>query len=252
MVANGKMYVPNFGPAGTTDGTGNLVVYGLFNPPKTNTLTVTANNATRAYGAANPTFSGTVTGQQNGDTFTESFTTTATTTSAVGTYPIVPSVTGNNLGNYTVDIVDGTLTVTGAPTTTALTAPATSTYGTSVTLTATVTSADGTPGGSVNFLSGTTLLGTGTLNASGVATLNTTTIPGGTDSLTATYPATGNFGTSTSSPSSITVSQATQTITFPPIASRAYGSAPFAVTATSSAGSSYPCDHHGAIRPRSD
>ncbi len=240
MVANGKMYVPNFGPVGTTDGSGNLVVYGLFNPPTTKpTLTVTANNATRVYGAANPTFSGTVTGQQNGDTFTESFTTTATTTSAVGTYPIVPSVTGNNLGNYTVDIVNGTLTVTGAPTTTTLTAPATSTYGTSVTLTATVTSADGTPGGSVNFSSGTTLLGTGTLNASGVATLSTTTIPGGTDSLTATYPATGNFGTSTSSASSITVSKATQTITFAPIASRPYGSAPFAVTATSSAGSNY-------------
>jgi hypothetical protein len=241
MVANGKMYVPNFGTPGTTDGSGNLVVYGLFNPPTTNpTLTVSANNATRAYGATNPTFSGTVTGAQNGDTFTESFTTTATTTSAVGQYPIVPSASGKNLGNYTVDIVNGTLTVTGAPTTTTLTAPATSTYGTSVTLTATVTSADGTPGGSVNFLSGTTLLGTGTLNASGVATLSTTTIPGGTDSLTAAYPATGNFGTSTSAVSSITVSKATQTITFPPIASRPYGSAPFAVTATSSAGSNYP------------
>src|SRR3984885_7161709 len=73
MVANGKVYVPNFGPVGTTDGSGNLVVYGLFNPPSTKpTLTVSANNATRAYGAANPTFSGTVTGAQNGDTFTES------------------------------------------------------------------------------------------------------------------------------------------------------------------------------------
>jgi Bacterial Ig-like domain (group 3)/MBG domain (YGX type) len=241
MVANGKMYVPNFGTPGTTDGSGNLVVYGLFNPPTTKpTLTVTANNATRVYGAANPTFSGTVTGQQNGDTFTEGFTTAATTTSGVGSYPIVPSVTGNNLGNYTVDIVNGTLTVTGALTTTTLTAPATSTYGTSVTLTATVTSADGTPGGSVTFLSGTTVLGTGTLNGSGVATLSTTAIPGGTDSLTAGYGAAGNFNASTSSASSITVSQATQTITFAPIASRPYGSAPFAATATSSAGSKYP------------
>ena len=241
MVANGKLYVPNFGPVGTTDGSGNLVVYGLFNPPSTKpTLTVTANNATRVYGTANPTFSGTVTGQQNGDTFTESFTTTATTTSAVGSYPIVPSVTGANLNNYTVTYVNGTLTVTGAPTTTTLSAPATSAYGTSVTLTATVASTDGTPGGSVTFLSGTTVLGTGTLNSSGVATLSTTTIPGGTDSLTATYPATGNFATSTSAASSITVSQATQTITFAPIASRPYGSAPFAVTASSSAGSNYP------------
>ena len=241
MVANGKMYLPNFGPLGTTNGSGSLVVYGLLNPPSTKpTLTVTANNATRVYGAANPTFSGTVTGQQNGDTFTESFTTTATTTSGVGSYPIVPSVTGTNPNNYTVNIVDGTLTVTAAPTTTTLSAPASSAYGTSVTLTATVASTDGTPGGSVTFYSGTTELGTGTLNSSGVATLSTTTIPGGTDSLTATYPAAGNFATSTSSASSITVSQATQTITFAPIASRPYGSAPFAVTASSSAGSKYP------------
>jgi hypothetical protein len=241
MVANGKMYVPNFGPVGTTDGSGNLVVYGLFNPPSTKpTLTVTANNATRVYGAANPTFSGTVTGQQNGDTFTESFTTTATTTSGVGSYPIVPSVTGTNLNNYTVNIVDGTLTVTGAPTTITLSAPANSAYGTSVTLTATVASTEGTPSGSVTFYSGTTELGTGTLNASGVATLSTTTIPGGTDSLTATYPATGNYASKTSAASSITISQATQTITFAPIASRPYGSAPFAVTASSSAGSNYP------------
>ena len=193
-----------------------------------------------------------MTGAQNGDTFTESFTTTATTTSAVGSYPIVPSVTGTNLGNYTVTIVNGTLTVTGAPTTTTLTAPASSAYGTSVTLTATVASTAGTPPGTVTFFSGTTVLGTGTLNASGVATLSTTAIPGGTDSLTATYAASGNFATSTSPASSITVSQATQTITFPPIARRAYGSAPFAVTATSSCRQQLSSDHHRAIWPRDD
>ena len=31
IVANGKMYVPNFGPVGTTNGSGALVVYGLLN-----------------------------------------------------------------------------------------------------------------------------------------------------------------------------------------------------------------------------
>ena len=72
-------------------------------------LTVTANNATRVFGAANPAFSGTVTGAVGGDSFSESFTTTATTTSNVGSYPIVPAVTGANLANYTVTIVNGTL-----------------------------------------------------------------------------------------------------------------------------------------------
>ena len=42
------------------------------------------------------------------DSFTESFTTTATTSSNVGSYPIVPAVTGPQ-SNYTVTIVNGTL-----------------------------------------------------------------------------------------------------------------------------------------------
>ncbi len=44
-------------------------------------LTVSANNASRAFGAANPLFSGTVTGAVGSDSFTESFTTTATASS---------------------------------------------------------------------------------------------------------------------------------------------------------------------------
>ncbi len=120
--------------------------------PATQTLTVTANNATRAYGAANPTFTGTITGAQNGDTFTESFSTTANTTSNVGSYPIVPAASGNNLSKYNVVIVDGTLTVTAAATTTALSAPGNSTYGSSITLIATVTSSGGIPGGYSNVL----------------------------------------------------------------------------------------------------
>jgi hypothetical protein len=204
VVANGKVYVPSFGPVGNTDGSGNLVVYGLLQPLPT--LTVTANNATRVYGAANPTFSGTVTGAQTGDAFTESFATTATTTSAVGSYPIVPSVTGSNLGNYTVNIVNGTLTVTAAATTTTLTAPGSgATYGANETLTATVASTAGTPGGTVTFYSGATALGTGTLNSSGVATLSTTALPAGTDTVTATYAAAGNFAASTSAPVTLTV-----------------------------------------------
>ena len=286
VVANGKVYVPNFGPMGNTDGSGNLVAYGLLQqltvtvanatmkadgalPALTGTvtglvngdtlgttivvtysttassslptgtypitatvtgssagnygivvnagtltitpaatLTVTANNATRVYGAANPTFSGTVTGAQTGDAFTESFATTATTTNAVGSYPIVPSVTGANLANYTVNIVNGTLTVTAAATTTALTAPASAAYGASETLTATVASTAGTPGGTVTFYSGSTALGTGTLNSSGVATLSTTALPAGTDTVTATYAAAGNFAASSSPPVTLTVTAA--------------------------------------------
>jgi Bacterial Ig-like domain (group 3)/MBG domain (YGX type) len=203
-------------------------------------LTVTANNASRAYGAANPAFSGTVTGAVGSDSFTESFTTTATNTSNVGGYPIVPSVTGTNLNDYTVTIVNGTLTVNGAATTTTLSGPGTAVYGANVTLTATVTSPGGTPTGTVTFYNGAVALGTGTLNSSGVATLGTTTLASGSDQVTASYSAVGNFAASTSTTTTVTVNAATQTISFPAIASRAYGSAPFTVTATSSAGSNYP------------
>ena len=173
------------------------------------TLTVTANNATKVYGTANPSFTGTVTGAVNGDTFTESFSTTATTTSNVGTYPIVPSVTGANISDYTVVVDDGTLTVTQAGTTTTLTASGnTVNPGSSVTLTATVASATtGSPTGTVTFYDGSTSLGTGTLAAGAggdVATLSTSALLSGSHTITAVYGGDTNF-TASSTTSSITI-----------------------------------------------
>jgi hypothetical protein len=75
------------------------------------TLTVTAANASRGYGAANPTFSASAAGAVNGDTFTLSESTPATTSSPIGTYPIASVATGTNLSDYTVVYVNGTLTV---------------------------------------------------------------------------------------------------------------------------------------------
>ena len=75
------------------------------------TLTVTAGNASRAYGVANPSFSASAVGAVGGDTFTFTESTTATTTSPVGSYPIVPVATGANLANYTVVYANGTLTI---------------------------------------------------------------------------------------------------------------------------------------------
>ena len=182
------------------------------------TLTVTASNATKVYGTANPTFTGTITGQQNGDTFTESFTTTATTTSNVGTYPIVPSATGANLSDYTVVIDDGTLTVTQAGSTTALTASGnTVNPGATLTLTATVASAtSGTPTGTVSFYDGSTLLDTATLTA-GVAAYSTTALLSGTHTITAVYSGDTNFtASSTSSALTITVPSLDFTMTAAP------------------------------------
>lgn len=84
-------------------------------------LTVTANNASRAVGAANPAFTYTITGFVRGDTFsvvsgTAPETTTATSTSPAGTYPITFSGTALAAANYTFTYVNGTLTITGSTT----------------------------------------------------------------------------------------------------------------------------------------
>ena len=71
------------------------------------TLTYVANPASRAYGAANPTFTGSVTGFVNGEdqsgatTGTLTFSSLATSTSAPGSYAIDGSGLTANFGNYT-------------------------------------------------------------------------------------------------------------------------------------------------------
>jgi hypothetical protein len=57
----------------------------------------------------------------------------------------------------------------------------------------------------VNFFSGTTLLGAGTLSG-GIATLTTTALPVGADSVTAVYPGDANYNSSTSTAVTTTVS----------------------------------------------
>ncbi|WP_035348106.1 Ig-like domain repeat protein [Edaphobacter aggregans] len=100
------------------------------------------------------------------------------------------------------------------PTTLALNvSPASGTLsGQAVTLTATLSpfNVSGPPstttdGQAVKFYSGATQIGTGTLN-NGVATLNTTALPAGSNALKAVYPGDENYSSSTSSVISVTVS----------------------------------------------
>jgi hypothetical protein len=81
-------------------------------------LTVTANNAIRAFGAANPSFTYTITGFVNGDTQASatsgapSLTTSAITSSPAGNYAITAAVGNLSAANYTFLFVNGTLEVT--------------------------------------------------------------------------------------------------------------------------------------------
>jgi hypothetical protein len=80
-------------------------------------LTLTADNATRPYGQTNPVFTGAITGIQNGDNISATYSCSATDSSAPGTYAIVPTLVspGNLQTNYQVTLVNGTLTVLPAP-----------------------------------------------------------------------------------------------------------------------------------------
>jgi hypothetical protein len=110
-------------PVGTYPTTASGAVdpnYAITYAPGTLTVTkaalkITANNATKAYGAALPTLSVSYSGFVNGDTSGSlttqpTVTTTATQASPVGTYPITAS--GAADPNYTFTYVPGTLTIT--------------------------------------------------------------------------------------------------------------------------------------------
>jgi hypothetical protein len=124
-------------------------------------------------------------------------------------------------------------------TTTALTSSSNpSTYGEPVTLTATVTSSGPTPTGSVTFKNGSVILGSRTLNASGVATLTTAKIPVGADTLTSTYNGDALNGKSVSAAITQAVSQASirMVLTSTPNPSTFGESVKFTATLTSNGG----------------
>ena len=111
-----------------------------------------------------------------------------------------------------------TQTVNLASTTTAITNSSLnpSTYGQSVTFTASVTAVapgTGTPTGTVTFKDGGTTIGTGTLNGSGIATLTTSSLSAASHSITAVYGGDSGFASSTSSSFGQTVNQSSTSST---------------------------------------
>ena len=194
------------------------------------TLTYTANPASRTYGAANPAFTGTVSGLQNGDalggvtTGTPTFSSTATASSNVGTYAINGSgltVTSQNYGTNVLQALGNATALTIVPATLTYTAnPVSRTYGAAnPAFTGTVSGLqNGDPLGNVT---------TGTLTFSSTATAS---------SNVGTYPVNGSGLTVTSAnynsgvlealgnATALTIVPATLTYTADPV-SRTYGAA---------------------------
>jgi hypothetical protein len=162
------------------------------------TLTVTASNASKVFGQANPTFTSTLTGFVNGDNSgvvsgSPSLTTSATTTSPAGTYTITAALGTLSAANYGFTFVNGTLTVNADATTTTVAAAS---QGLRVTLTATVGAnapGSGTPTGTVDFVDTTTGTDLGSVTLSGGRATLVATVLGTSQVITASYGGDTNF-----------------------------------------------------------
>lgn len=165
--------------------------------------------------------------------------TLSTSALSFGDHTITATYSGN--GNILTSTGTRSHAIGKAVSTTVLTAsPASpSTFGQSVTLTATVTSAGGAPSGSVSFNDGATVLGTATLNGSGVATFSTSALSGGSHTITATYSGAALFLGSVSTGRAYTVNKmaTSTTLAASPASQTTFGqSVTFSATVVSGAG----------------
>jgi hypothetical protein len=154
-------------------------------PTGTATGTVTFFDGTTAIGSAALNASGVAsfsTTQLTAGTHSLSANYAGDTANAAGTSNVVSEVVQQASTVTTLSSSQGTVTV-----------------GTTVTFSATVTTTNGpAPTGTVNFYDGTTLIGSGTLNGSGLATLTTAALTPGTHKIVATYAGDANDTTSSS------------------------------------------------------
>lgn len=156
--------------------------------------------------------------------------TVTTSTLPAGSDPITATYNGD--ANYAPATGTTTQTVSKASTTSTLTSSVNpSTPGQSVTFTDTISPTAAT--GTVTFTSGSTTLGTSAVS-NGVATVSTTTLPAGSDPITATYSGDSNYTTSVATLTQ-TVNKNTPTVTVTTSGPSTYGS-PVSITATVSSG----------------
>jgi uncharacterized protein (TIGR03118 family) len=127
-----------------------------------------------------------------------------TTFDKVGTHTITAQYSGD--ATFLPSSENLPLKVSGLATRAALAAPTEAALDSTVTLSATISSAGGIPTGQVTFADGrNTTLGTSPVDATGVAVLRINTLAAGAHSLSAAYSGDGEFASSTSPAVTLTV-----------------------------------------------
>jgi MBG domain (YGX type)/Bacterial Ig-like domain (group 3) len=154
---------------------------------------VTADNQSKTYGAANPPLTATVVGTANGDTLNYTLATDATQYSAVGVSNIIVTLGSNP--NYSVSATNGTLTINQASTFVGASSTKNpSGYKDTVTYMATLPS-DAT--GSVVFSSTQGPISTNNLSSGSATSFGITSLPRGTNVITFVYAGDENYVGST-------------------------------------------------------
>ena len=136
----------------------------------------------------------------------------STASLAVGTQSLTAQYSGDTTNAADTSRAVNEVVQQATTTTTLSSSGTTATVGTSVTFTATVTSANGpTPAGTVEFMNGSIVLGNGTVSANGTATLVLSSLSPGTYSIVAAYGADTDDATSSSTPLTETIQQISTT-----------------------------------------
>jgi YVTN family beta-propeller protein len=158
----------------------------------------------------------------------------------VGTHSMTAVYSGDGVFAPSVSVPISEV-ITGRTTTTAVSAaPNPADEFAPVTIKAIVTSASGTPGGTANFLDGTTQIGTATLSAAGEADFTTSSLAIGLHSLSAVYAAQGMYAASTSLVVPETILAPSTTTTLTASQATAYVLQPVTLTAKVTAASGIP------------
>jgi sugar lactone lactonase YvrE len=176
-------------------------------PPRP--LVVTPDAVTILYGQPVPALTGSFSGLLPRDegAVTASFTVQIPELLPAGVYPIAVAIAGAAAKNYALTAVPASLTVRPAPTVTTLATSSTSfAAGSPVALTAhTVSTTGGIPSGTVTLMDGAASLMTAAVLSNGDADFSVSALAPGQHSLTAVYAGNGNFGSSVSASTPITV-----------------------------------------------